>query len=256
MKRKTKKMLKGLGVGLLVVGLVAGVATGAKTLIDKSNEEIKTINPRFSVGGLDVETGKYVEREDTLYTKTAFECFGLEISLTFDNDINYQLFFYEDNGDYLSSTEVLDSKFDDSIPLTATHARVMIIPQWSNLEATEDKTIDEQKVINWKNKSSFVKQMTIKVAKEQMNEKVTAEFIGTDEPEFIITAYARYTWKEFVEADNGENYGGLLIKNGYFLYHDFVVTLDGKAVKATDHIKNGTYSVTTTSVSQWIAENE
>lgn len=168
MKYKTKNLLKKVITGVLAVGVVAGATAGVVSLARHAKEDLREINPTFKVGGLN-EQGKYVEREDTLYTKEAFECRGLEISLSFENDINYQVFYYNETGDFVESTEVLDTNYtlDKCDLINCTYARVMIIPQWSNLEATEDKTIEEQKVINWRNKGSFVDQMTIKVLKDQ-----------------------------------------------------------------------------------------
>ena len=166
MKRKIKNILTKILTAVLAVGVVAGTAAGAKALYDYSKEELKVIHPTFNVGGLDSD-GEYIKDDTKLYSNE-FKCQGLDIKLDFDSDIKYQIFFYESDGDFIESTEVLEEDYNEESSIFATHARVMIIPKWTNVEATEDKTLEELKVVNWKNISTFASQLEIKVNKEQV----------------------------------------------------------------------------------------
>lgn len=172
MKRKTKKIIKNTLLGVLCLGIVGGAAAGGKALYDYSKEDLKTIHPTFHVGGLDTK-GEYVDSDQSLYSN-AFECKGLEIKLDFDNDIKYNLYFYESDGDFV--TNLLDQEDDFSFSdadlrvneiSKITHARILIIPQWTNVEIPDDKTEEDVKVVKWTNISSFVKQLEIKVSKNQ-----------------------------------------------------------------------------------------
>ena len=180
MKRKTKNILTKTLTAVLAVGVVAGTAAGAKAIYDYSKEELKVIHPKFEVGGLNAE-GKYVEQDNTLYTKEAFKCDDLSIKLDFDNDINYQIFYYDENDDFVRSTEVLDDDFEiKGTDLYSPYARIMVIPQWTDVEATEDKTLEELQVVNWKNISTFVSQLEIKVNKNDINLKeIRTDFINS-----------------------------------------------------------------------------
>ena len=99
----------------------------------KLTEKLKTIIPIFVFGGLKTEDGKYEETDGSIYTKQAFECQGLEIELDFDNTIKYQVFYYEDDGDFISSTDVLLGNQELSVPFMATHARLEITPNWAEM---------------------------------------------------------------------------------------------------------------------------
>lgn len=165
-----KNKLKKVGLALLSVVVLGASVMGIANLANNLKSELKTIHPSFTIGAID-ENGKGIKDETKLYSDE-FECRGLEVKLDFDNDINYQVFFYESDGDFIKSTDVLEDDYVIEDENLATHARVMIIPQWTNLEATEDKTLEELQVVNWKNKHSFVNQMEIKVNRDQDEELI------------------------------------------------------------------------------------
>ena len=159
MKRKTKQTLKMVALGVVGLGAIAGVGT----LIGRNaDEELKTIHPTFEVGGLNDTDGKYEESKKTIYTKDAFECQGLEFALDFDNNIKYQVFYYESDGDYISATEVLEGNQDLQVPLSATHARMEITPIWKSDVKEKDQEI------KWYQVAKYSTQLDIKVNDEQI----------------------------------------------------------------------------------------
>ena len=165
MKRKTKNTLKTIAMAVLGVGAIVGSASLINNMVG-ADEDLKTIHPIFEVGGLDETTGKYVEDDGTIYTKEAFKCQGLEIKLDFDNMVDYQVFFYEEDGDFISATNVLSGNAVLDVPLTSTHARIEATPQWS--EMGEDYEDEDKQVIKWYNVTKYSSQMEVKVNKEQV----------------------------------------------------------------------------------------
>ena len=163
MKRKTKNTLKTIAMAVLGVGAIVGGASLINNMVG-TDEDLKTIHPIFEVGGLN-ETGGFEETDKTIYTKDAFECQGLEIKLDFDNTIDYQVFFYESDGDFVSASELLSGNKKFDVPLTASHARIEITPTWS--EMGDDYDTEKEQVIKWYQTSKYSSQMEIKVNKEQ-----------------------------------------------------------------------------------------
>ena len=167
MKYKTKKTLKTLALSALGIGAIVGVASGLGTLGEKADNELKTIYPTFEVGGLREFDGKFEESKKTIYTKTAFECQGLEIKLDFDNTIDYQVFFYESDGDFISASSVMSGNETLQVPLMATHARLEVTPNWS--EMGEDYKDTKNQEIKWYEVTKYSTQLSLKVNKEQVS---------------------------------------------------------------------------------------
>lgn len=177
MKRETKNKIKKGLTAVLAVGILAGAAAGGKALYDYSKEDLKTINPVFHVGGLD-DNGEYVDTDQSLYSEL-FEAKGLNIELDFESDIKYNLFFYDEDMNYLCNTynadgighsedkKSLESDYDSGIFVSANYARIMITPKWTNVEIPEDKTEEDVKVVKWSNILTFTSQMEVKVFKNQ-----------------------------------------------------------------------------------------
>lgn len=166
MKRKTKQTLKTLALSVLGIGALVGVASGINALAEKQDTELKTIIPIFEVGGLKDADGKYEETKGSIYTKDAFECQGLEIALDFDNTIDYQVFYYESDGDFVSASGVISGNEKLVVPYNATHARIEVTPNWD--EMGEDYADEEKQVIKWYDVLKYSSQLEIKVDKEQI----------------------------------------------------------------------------------------
>ena len=170
---KTKNILKSALCVVLVVATVLGVAS-----LFSRKDDLKEIHPVFSIGGL-TELGKYAEQDNTIYTKEAFECEDLRIEVDFEKTITYRVFFYADNGEFISSTKDMTENFVSDVPDGAVFARVLITPDWEALEVEK-----EDRVISWLEIAKYSNQLTIKVAAEskktdkETNETVT-DLAGT-----------------------------------------------------------------------------
>lgn len=217
MKRKTKQTIKTILLSLLGVGVVVGVGAGINALVEKQDDELKTIHPTFIIGSLD-ENGKFEESTSSIYTKNAFECLGLEIKVDFDNCINYQVFFYEADGDFLSTTPVMEGNNEITTPKNATHARLEVTPNWTKLG--DDYAEEENQVVKWYEISKYSSQLEISVLAVQ-NGDVTADLYfypdGKDF-EFSIKFEQGMTWAEWLESDYNDS--NLILHDGYVIYDD------------------------------------
>ena len=153
---KTKNIFK----SVLCIVIAAATVFGAAALFSNRKSELKEIHPAFSIGGL-TEAGKYVEQNNTIYTKEAFDCEGLRIDVDFEKNIMYNVFFYAENGEFISSTGNLTENFVNNVPEGAELARVLISPDWEALEVEKD-----DRVISWFDIAKYSNQITIKVAAE------------------------------------------------------------------------------------------
>ena len=150
-----KKTIITILLVVLCLGIVGGGIAGIVKLTDTGKLDMKTISStKFSVGGLD-SNGKYMNTNASIYTKEAFECQGLEVSLDFDNEIEYQIYFYDQNNDFVHTTGKLSGAFvKDSVPFFAKYARIVVTPK-------NDEVVSKLEVLK------YAKQLTIKVNREQ-----------------------------------------------------------------------------------------
>lgn len=150
-----KKIIITILLVVLCLGIVGGGIAGIVKLTDTGKLDTKTISStKFSVGGLD-SNGKYMNTNASIYTKEAFECQGLEVSLDFDNEIEYQIYFYDQNNDFVHTTGKLSGAFvKDSVPFFAKYARIVVTPK-------NDEVVSSLEVLK------YAGQLTVKVNREQ-----------------------------------------------------------------------------------------
>ena len=156
MKRKVFKRsnLKNIISLLVLFVMVFGVI--GLTVAIKSND-MKSISAyEFDYGAIN-EKGEYIKSETSLYNEAMFSCQGLEIEKDFESFAEYEVFYYRIDKSYVGRSGIQtgdyakDKTFDN-----AAFARVVIYP---NLEDGEEITF-------W-NKYSLVKELDIKVLKDQ-----------------------------------------------------------------------------------------
>ena len=150
---KSKKTWKQILIIALSCLLLVGAIMGITALFRQREETTKTISPSYAIGGL-TETGTYLDTEESIYTKDAFECDGMEIIPVFENNISYRVFYYNYNNEFLSSTEELTGKYSALRPELARYCRIVITPN------------DDQE-IKWYEVNGYAKQLEISVYKEQ-----------------------------------------------------------------------------------------
>ena len=158
---KSKKTWKQvLVIGLAVITII-GAIVGLSALFRKGEETTKVVNPSYAVGGL-TNDGKFLETEESIYTKDAFACKGLDVDIAFENNISYEIFFYNANGVFMEKTGTLTDSYSEDIPFFATQCRIVITP-------------NEDDKISWFEKNGYANQLTISVDKEQET-KVEEEY--------------------------------------------------------------------------------
>lgn len=135
---------------VLACVLVIGALVGGLSLFVKNAEKTQnTISASaFSVGGLDAN-GKYKKTSASIYTKQMFDCQGLQVTTSEDSNVSYQLYFYDNEENFVSKTGVLTENYDEPIALNVWKCRVVITPK------------DDQKV-NWWEVNKYAKRLTIK----------------------------------------------------------------------------------------------
>ena len=174
---KNKSLWKKIGIGACCGVLGLGAVMGVGALLNNQEEvTTKNINPTYAVGGL-TEDGKYLETKESIYTKDAFACQGLDIDLAFNNNVSYRVFFYDADNNFISATENLTENYDENTtPIASTYARIVITPH------------DDDKV-SWYEVNGYSKQLEIEVNKEQ----VTSGLVISRENVFKLAGYGGIT---------------------------------------------------------------
>ena len=209
---KSKKTWKNILCVTLACVTIVGALVGLSALFRKADENTKEINPTYVIGGL-TEQGKYLETEESIYTKDAFECQGLDIELDFRSNISYRVFFYDKTNNFLSSTSKLVDNYDETTtPTMAQFARIVITP-------------NEDDKISWYEKNGYADQLTITIGKVQKDTVVEENFdkYSLSSQNFTVTEKVYYSTSSFdyVGNDNFVSYEKTLDKN-CLLYVDNV----------------------------------
>ena len=152
---KIKKVLKRVGLVAVGVGAIGAVGFGIKSSVDYFKNDTKTLHLDYEVGNLGND-GKYVSDKCALYTKEAFACKGNKFKLSFNSEINYQAFYYDDLDNFVGKTEVLTTSEAPAVPYNADKARLVITP-----------TNDEDGKISFTEKYKYSSQIDVSVLKNQ-----------------------------------------------------------------------------------------
>ena len=148
-KSKTKKILKGILIGAVVVTLIS-LFTTLFVKLDRQTTTTKIGGEAYSIGAIDVDTGDVLETSTSIYLRKAVTIDGLKCELAEDAKITYQLFFFNEDGDFLAATDVLTSDFDGNVPDGAESVKIVITP-------TEDDNVTLTEVLG------YAGQLTVRV---------------------------------------------------------------------------------------------
>lgn len=141
-------------VAVMSAALLGGAIFGIMKLVEYNNSETKSPSLNWQVGALDAN-GDYRATKGSIYTKDPFDCQGLTVELDFEANVSYQIYFYDSEVKFISSTAVMTDNFkSENIPVIAAKARIVVTPKNDN-----DISSSERR--------SYAKQLTITVLKEQ-----------------------------------------------------------------------------------------
>ena len=176
-----RKWLRNLVTILLCLVVVGGVVGGVVALTrntDKIEDALTYTSygwTHYRVGGLD-SNGNYMSTDQSLYTKDAFSCQGLNVTPVFDNTISYQIYFYDQDNVFVHTTGRLTGTFtQDSIPFFAKYARIVITPN------------DDNKVTIFEI-AKYAKQIETKIYREQGFKNYTENLFEVEFPHSEINS--------------------------------------------------------------------
>lgn len=172
---------KNVITGALAILLVAGAVFG---LVKITGNDTRSIGGTyFSVGGIDLATGKGTTDKTSIYTKDKFSCQGLSIVPEFDCTSQYQVFFYNEDDQFLDKTAKRSDSFTSAeIPACAQYARVVIYP--STLDE-DGKQIKDFKVKLWE-VLGFANDIEITVDKKQKPMNVIANAVVVEHSASLV----------------------------------------------------------------------
>lgn len=167
--------------GTLAVLVVAGAVFG---LVKITGNDTRSIGgTSFSVGGIDLTTGKGNTDKTSIYTKDKFSCQGLSIVPEFDCSSQYQVFFYNEDDQFLEATDKRSDSFTSAeIPACAQYARVVIYP--STLDE-DGKQIKDFKVKLW-DVLGIANDIEITVDKKQKSMNVIANAVTVEHSASLV----------------------------------------------------------------------
>lgn len=141
---------------LTIVSVVLSLATLISCLFAFGNmAETKTMSSTaYHIGTID-DGGKIVDSRKSIYSdmKTTE---SLEITLDEDSQITYKVVFYDENEDFISMSETLETDFDTTAtPENAEYFRVVITPNQIDGEDT---------IVNIFNMGKYTKMLNVTFA--------------------------------------------------------------------------------------------
>lgn len=156
-KGKKNSLLTSLGLALSVGALCGVLVLSARVSSQETTKVLKA--SAFSVGLLDDATGKAPKEADKsgLTTDKYYEYEGLKIEIQENATVKYQINYYDAEKNFIH-IGTFSENYDFSTPLlnvqNVKYVKIEIIP-----------LDDEDNVVSWFEKSSYVNQLTITVNK-------------------------------------------------------------------------------------------
>ena len=141
-KHKAADTVKWVIVFLLVIGLI-GAVVALSIKLDRQTTVTEIGAEQYTIGGID-EDGAAADDNTSIATRNTFTTDGLKVELADEATVTYELFFYDKDGAFISSTGELSADFAGEIPEGAESAKCVITPT-----ADEDGKVDITEVFGY-----------------------------------------------------------------------------------------------------------
>lgn len=142
-RHKAADTVKWVIIFLIAIGLI-GAVIGLAIKLDRQTTVTEIGAEQYMVGGLDDE-GAAAEGDTSIVTRGTFTTDGLKVDLADEAEVTYELYFYDGEDNFISSTGALSADFDGSaIPENAASAKCVITPT-----ADEDGKVDLTEVLGY-----------------------------------------------------------------------------------------------------------
>ena len=129
LKNETKHKIKN-GIIVFLAGLVILAITATAFAVSKIDSyELKTIN--YQIASV-TEEGNIETSSKTSLVSNFIEVEGLEITVEDNAKAGYVVHYYDENKEYVSSTDVLDVDYSLTAPEDSKYARIEIVPTSDN----------------------------------------------------------------------------------------------------------------------------
>ncbi len=139
MTRVKNKSFKWMVIISLIVSITALSLGVVGFAANRDVDDVQEVGrSEWTLGNVS-DTGKLIESEKNLVTNGFYSTEFMDIALD-ENDatITYRVIFYDENKDFVSSTETLEENFDKTtIPENAAYFRVVITPYEVDGEAVK-----------------------------------------------------------------------------------------------------------------------
>ena len=125
-RHKRADAVKWVVVFLLILGAIAAIVVLAVKL-DRQTTVTRLGAEAYSVGTLD-ENGDAQTGDASIVTRQAFTVDGLKVEIKDGATVMYTLYFYDEDGDFISKTSAQSKDYDGVIPENADTAKIVITP--------------------------------------------------------------------------------------------------------------------------------
>lgn len=123
MKKKTKTILSTAFAVVLAGGLIANFVFDAK------EKDTKTIGvTSYQIASFNTSTGKVDKEDDGHILSDYFLCEGLSIKTSEDFNVEYKIYWFDEDKGYKSTSSTFMGDWTDEVPAGIKYARIEIDP--------------------------------------------------------------------------------------------------------------------------------
>lgn len=141
-RHKAADTVKWVIIFLIAIGLIGAIVT-LFVILDRNTTVTEIGAEQYMLGGIDDE-GAAAEGDTSIVTRGMFTTDGLKVELADEATVTYELYFYDGEDSFISSTGALSADFNGEVPENAKSAKCVITPT-----ADEDGKVDLLEVLGY-----------------------------------------------------------------------------------------------------------